>query len=61
MINRDNDAWKNDLGAKGEGQDEALADLYALLLRALPAGLSRWLSPDNPEFDDFMKMWRREP
>ena len=54
MINRDNETWKNDLREKGPFQEAALADLHALLIRALPSGISRWLSPSNPEFDAFI-------
>lgn len=52
---RDNDAWLRDLHAGGEQRDSALADLRALLLRALPQGLSRLLSPGNPEFEPFVE------
>lgn len=51
MIHRDNDAWKNDLRATGQRQEDALADLRTLLLRALPSGISRWLSPNHPSFE----------
>jgi RNA polymerase sigma-70 factor, ECF subfamily len=52
---RDNDAWLGDLHAGGERRDAALADLRALLIRALPQGLSRLLSPRNPEFESFVE------
>ncbi len=52
---RDNDAWLRDLHAGGERRDAALADLHALLLRALPQGLSRLLSPKNPEFESLLE------
>lgn len=48
---RDNDAWLRDLRAGGAQRDAALADLYGLLLRALPQGISRFLSPENPVFE----------
>jgi hypothetical protein len=35
---RDNDAWLRDLQAGGEQREAALADLRALLVRALPRG-----------------------
>ncbi len=52
---RDNDAWLMDLRAGGAQRDAALADLRALLLRALPQGLSRLLSPENPEFESLVE------
>ncbi len=52
---RDNQAWLSDLHAGDVQREAALADLRALLLRALPQGLSRWLSPDNPEFQSFIE------
>ena len=52
---RDNDAWLSDLRAGAVHRDAALADLRALLLRALPQGLARWLSPDHPEFESFIE------
>ncbi len=52
---RDNDIWLKDLRAGGEQRDAALADLRAMLIRALPQGLSRMLSPDNPEFESFIE------
>ena len=55
MPTRDNDAWLRDLRAGGAQRDSALADLRAMLIRALPQGLSRMLSPENPEFESFME------
>jgi RNA polymerase sigma-70 factor (ECF subfamily) len=52
---RDNDTWLRDLRASGEQRDAALADLHALLLRALPQGVSKWLSPENPQFESFIE------
>jgi RNA polymerase sigma-70 factor, ECF subfamily len=52
---RDNPAWLRDLHSGGERRDAALSDLRALLLRALPQGLSRLLSPGNPEFESFLE------
>lgn len=52
---RDNNAWLMDLHSDGERRDAALADLRALLLRALPQGLSRLLSPRSPEFESFIE------
>ena len=52
---RDNDAWLRDLHSGSEQRDAALADLRALLIRVLPQGLSRLLSPQNPEFESFIE------
>ena len=52
---RDNETWLRDLRAGEAQRDAALADLRALLLRALPQGLSNWLSPENPEFESFIE------
>ncbi len=52
---RDNDTWLRDLRAGGAQRDAALADLRALLLRALPQGLSRLLSPENPVFESLIE------
>jgi RNA polymerase sigma-70 factor, ECF subfamily len=56
MINvRDSEMWLRDLRAGGVQRDAALVDLRALLLRALPQGIARWLSPENPEFEPFIE------
>lgn len=52
---RDNDTWLSDLHAAGAQRDAALADLRAMLLRALPQGLSNLLSPDNPAFESLIE------
>ena len=52
---RDNDAWLRNLRAGGAQREAALVDLRALLLRALPNGIARWLSPENPEFEPFIE------
>ena len=52
---RDNDAWLRDLRAGGSQRDAALADLRSMLLRALPQGISKWLSPENPEFESLIE------
>jgi RNA polymerase sigma-70 factor, ECF subfamily len=52
---RDNDSWLKDLRADGVQRDAALADLHALLLRALPQGISRLLSSENPEFESLVE------
>ena len=55
MSNRDNEFWLKDLRAGATQRDEALADLRLLLVRMLPQGLSKWLSPDNPEFESLVE------
>ncbi|MGH2581628.1 MAG: RNA polymerase sigma factor [Anaerolineales bacterium] len=55
MITRDNAAWVSDLRVPGDLRESALADLRTLLARSLPRGLSRWLSPGNPEFSDLIE------
>lgn len=52
---RDNEAWLMDLKAGGAQRDAALADLHEILLRALPQGISRSLSPQNPAFDALLE------
>jgi RNA polymerase sigma-70 factor, ECF subfamily len=56
MINvRDNQTWLRDLYAEGAQRDAALVDLRAVLIRALPQGITSWLSPENPEFESFIE------
>jgi RNA polymerase sigma-70 factor, ECF subfamily len=52
---RDNDIWLKDLRTNGVQRVDALTDLRALLLRALPKGIAGWLSPENPEFEPFIE------
>jgi RNA polymerase sigma-70 factor, ECF subfamily len=52
---RDNQTWLQDLRAGGAQRETALLDLRALLLRALPKGISGLLSPENPVFDSFIE------
>lgn len=52
---RDNDTWLRDLRAGGIQRDTALADLHALLIRALPQGISKILSPENPAFESLIE------
>lgn len=48
---RDNAAWIGDLQAGGAQREAALADLHDRLVATLPYGLSRWLTPNDPQFD----------
>jgi RNA polymerase sigma-70 factor, ECF subfamily len=50
MTNRTNEAWLADLRANGEIRSAALEDLRAIIQKGLPYALSRWLSPDLPQF-----------
>jgi RNA polymerase sigma-70 factor (ECF subfamily) len=54
-MQRENQAWLDDLRATGQQQDRALSDLRDILLRILPNALSRWLSPDSGHFDAFLE------
>lgn len=55
MTDRDNKAWVSDLRNPGPQREAALDELRSQLMRALPRGLSRWLSPSNPEFDELVE------
>ena len=50
MVNRSNDEWIGDLKSSGPRQGSALSDLHAIILKGLPYGLSKWLSPTDPKF-----------
>ena len=50
MVNRSNQEWIGDLKSTGPRQESALSDLHAIILKGLPYGLSKWLSPTNPKF-----------
>ena len=52
---RDNDAWIRDLSTEGEQKEVALTDLHAILLRILPAALSRWLPSTSSHFETFIE------
>jgi RNA polymerase sigma-70 factor (ECF subfamily) len=51
MATRTNESWLADLRAEGETRSLALEDLRAIIQRGLPYALSRWLSPDQPQFN----------
>jgi RNA polymerase sigma-70 factor (ECF subfamily) len=55
MTDRDNLTWVADLREPGERREASLADLDAKLQPALKRGLSRWLSPNHPEFNDLVQ------
>jgi len=50
MATRTNETWLSDLRANGETRSMALEDLRAVIQKGLPYALSRWLSPDLPQF-----------
>jgi RNA polymerase sigma-70 factor (ECF subfamily) len=55
MADRTNEAWLNDLNKPGGAQEAALSDLHAIILKGLPYALSKWLSPDDPQFTALME------
>jgi len=54
MATRTNEAWLTDLRANGETRSMALEDLRAVIQKGLPYALSRWLSPDLPQFSSLV-------
>lgn len=48
---RTNAEWLADLKATGPAQDAALEDLRAIIRKALPYALSKWISPSDPQID----------
>lgn len=54
MPTRTNDAWLSDLRNNGSQREAALEDLRAVIQKGLPYALSRWLSPDEPQFNSLI-------
>jgi RNA polymerase sigma-70 factor, ECF subfamily len=54
-MTRDNKTWLVDLHSEGKRRELAIDDLREIILRMLPKGLSRWLSPDNSHFEPFLQ------
>jgi RNA polymerase sigma-70 factor (ECF subfamily) len=54
MAMRTNEAWLADLRADGEIRGMALEDLRGIIQKGLPYALSRWLSPDQPQFNSLV-------
>ena len=52
---RDNETWIKDLRAEGAEKEAALEDLHTILLRILPAALSRWLPSSSSHFETFIE------
>src|SRR5262245_5322462 len=50
MPQRTNEAWLSDLRSNGLEREAALEDLRVIVQKGLPYALSRWLSPDQPQF-----------
>ena len=55
MATRTNEAWLSDLRANGDTRSMALEDLRAIIQKGLPYALSRWLSPDLPQFNSLVE------
>ena len=55
MATRTNEAWLSDLRADGEIRSAAIEDLRAIIRKGLPYALSRWLSPDQPQFNSLVE------
>ena len=51
MPVRTNETWLADLRDNGQARELALEDLRAIIQKGLPFALSRWLSPDQPQFN----------
>lgn len=54
MPTRTNEAWLSDLRNNGAQREAALEDLRAIIHKGLPYALSRWLSPDEPQFNSLV-------
>ncbi len=52
---RDNETWLEDLRAEGAKKEAALEDLHKILIRILPAALSRWLPSSSSHFETFIE------
>ncbi len=50
-MERTNEEWAESLSSVGPEQEQALADLAAIIRRGLPYSLSKYLSPQDPNFD----------
>jgi len=60
MGTRTNDDWLKALRADGEVRSKALEDLRLVIQRGLPYALSRWLSPDQPQFSALVEEVNQE-
>jgi RNA polymerase sigma-70 factor (ECF subfamily) len=55
MAGRSNAEWLADLRSSGPAKEVALADLRSAILSGLPYALSTWLTPDHPQYEDFIE------
>jgi RNA polymerase sigma-70 factor (ECF subfamily) len=55
MPTRTNEAWISDLVTPGPAREAALEDLRVIIQKGLPYALSRWLSPDQPQFNSLVE------
>ncbi len=55
MPSRTNEAWLSDLRNDGLAREAALEDLRVIIQKGLPYALSRWLSPDQPQFSSLVE------
>ncbi len=55
MATRTNEAWVSDLRSNGDRRNAALEDLRSIIQKGLPYALSRWLSPDQPQFNSLVE------
>jgi RNA polymerase sigma-70 factor (ECF subfamily) len=55
MPPRTNEAWLSDLRNNGPQRDLALEDLRGIIQKGLPYALSRWLSPEQPQFSSLVE------
>jgi RNA polymerase sigma-70 factor (ECF subfamily) len=51
VLERTNDQWIADLSTTGSDRERALSDLGEIIRRGLPYSLSKYLSPQDPNFD----------
>jgi len=55
MATRTNEAWLSDLRAGEDIRNAAIEDLRVIIQKGLPYALSRWLSPDQPQFNSLVE------
>lgn len=57
---RTNQEWVTDLKSSGIEKENALADLRAAVIKALPYGLSQWITASSPHFDQLLEETAQE-
>ncbi len=55
MTTRTNEQWITELKNEDATRESALEDLRAIIQKGLPYALSRWLSPDQPQFNSLVE------